>query len=235
MTNSISPFSRTLRSLAKDRPRSAIFGLVGLALALFLWTWWFVAAQLPLYLVSSEATIDARKAAQPLVPHHSGRIVAVEVEIGDRVEAGDPLIRLDRSTYAIELGEAESNIGALELQIEALSSALRSEQRITGSREEEIQSALAAARQEEKGASATARIAAEELERLERLADAGLTSAADLSSSRADLERAAAAEEAARQEVRRLESEARRTSEEQVSAVQRIRRELAELGAILFS
>lgn len=73
-----------------------------------------VAATVPETLVVT-GTIQPRDRAE-LVPDTSGKVVELLVDRGDRVKAGDPLVRLDTRSAILSEKEARANLGALRAQ-----------------------------------------------------------------------------------------------------------------------
>lgn len=62
---------------------------------------------------STTATLEAEREAR-VVPRLGGTIVELFVEEGDRVEAGQPLARIDDDRYRLTLAQAEANVRRLE-------------------------------------------------------------------------------------------------------------------------
>ena len=56
--------------------------------------------------IAASGSIEARRVTE-VGTEVPGRIVAVLVEVGDRVEAGAPLFRIDAGPYRMALAEAE--------------------------------------------------------------------------------------------------------------------------------
>ncbi|HRE87818.1 MAG TPA: efflux RND transporter periplasmic adaptor subunit [Myxococcota bacterium] len=73
-----------------------------------------VAQSVPETLVVT-GTIQPRDRAE-LVPDTSGKVVELMVDRGDRVKAGDPLVRLDTRSAELSEKEARANLGALRAQ-----------------------------------------------------------------------------------------------------------------------
>jgi len=65
--------------------------------------------------ISASGTIEARRITE-LGSEVPGRIVAVLVDVGDRVEAGAPLFRIDTGTYRMALAEAEAGLALSRAQ-----------------------------------------------------------------------------------------------------------------------
>lgn len=62
---------------------------------------------------STTATLEAEREAR-VVPRLGGTIVELFVEEGDRVQAGDPLARIDADRYQLSLAQAEASLQRLE-------------------------------------------------------------------------------------------------------------------------
>jgi HlyD family secretion protein len=115
-----------------------------------------------------------------IVAHHKiqlaakvvGKVAWIGVEKGDKVQAGQPIVRLEDDEYRAQLRQAHGNLAALEARLKELR---------TGSRPEEI----AAARANLEEAQADLRNAEVNLERTEKLASEGVVSAQALDDARA--------------------------------------------------
>ncbi len=126
----------------------------------------------------------------------SGRIAELQVEEGDRVEAGQEIGRLDTRTLELHAQQAEA-------QVEAQRQALLKLQ--NGTRPEEI----AQARAQLAAAEASAVLAEETLTRTTRLRETGATSVSALDQARAEAEAARATVEQSRAALHLAESGAR--------------------------
>lgn len=146
-----------------------------------------------------------------------GRIVALPVAEGDRVEAGQILARLDAVQAASEVEAAEAQLRALEADERAAAEQLR------------------AAESELEGLVAKAREAETRLERLEMLRESGLVPASEFDSARAAFEAAAAAAASGRAAVERVrqnrDAAARRVAQGR-AAVVRARDALAKTSVV---
>ena len=144
----------------------------------------------------------------PLVdvaPRATGRVVEVLVREGDRVSAGDVLVRLD-------LGETAFNVEREGHAVDAATARVRD--LAAGSRTAEI----AAAEAEVTDREAAEALAARELERQTFLRERMVGNARDLDRARTDLERARAAVAAARERLAVVREGARRWQTAQARA-----------------
>lgn len=203
------PFSSTLRSL-EDRHGPACF--VGLGLVVLLlgaWIAWFLRAPLTLHAVSTEARLEADRRPHDVANLVTGRILAVRVELGQEVAAGDLLVELDdqqvrrlREAQEAQAEAAEGSLRALEQQRVNEAERLEQLRRTTRSGNEE-------ARSLEHQAEAEARQAEAEAERLERLFREGIVGEAEAERAASEAERLRAQARAMTLAVDRRRSEAR--------------------------
>lgn len=73
----------------------------------------------PAAVIQAEAVIVPIREARLSFPS-VGRVVSVEVNVGDKVEAGQTLVRLDTTVLEARVREAEANLAAAEIQVKYL-------------------------------------------------------------------------------------------------------------------
>lgn len=127
-----------------------------------------------------------------LAPKVSGRVVEVRVREGDRVKAGDLLIRLDLGETALAVDRDRDAVRAARARYRDLAS---------GSRASEIE----AARAQVADRSAAVELAQRELERQELLQSRKVGTVRDLDRAKTELERARAALKVSRDQLRLTE------------------------------
>ncbi len=132
-----------------------------------------------------------------LAPRVAGRVTDVLVREGDRVNAGDVLVRLDLGETALAPTRDRHAVDAADARVRDLQA---------GTRDAEVRAAEA----ELADRLAAARLAAHELERQTRLRERRVGTARDLDQARAAHERAEAAVTAARERLTVLHEGARR-------------------------
>lgn len=140
-----------------------------------------------------------------LAPRATGRVVEVLVREGDRVAAGDVLVRLDLGETALAVERDTHAVDAATARVRDLSA---------GSRGSEI----AAAEAELGERQASEALAVRELERQTFLRERQVGTVRDLDRARTDLERAQAAVAAARERLALVRDGARRWQTEQARA-----------------
>ncbi len=96
-------FSRTLRSLAAESPRRALFGVLALAASLSVWVAWFLLARVRVYTTSEVGRVEVEREVHVLQPAVDGRVVAAPPGIGEEVVAGAPVVVLDAEAQRLAL------------------------------------------------------------------------------------------------------------------------------------
>ncbi len=78
--------------------------------------------------ITGTGTLEGRQVA--IASELGGRIVALEVQEGDRVQAGQVLLRLDDSTARAQLAQAEAALAAAEANLAILQAGARPQQQV---------------------------------------------------------------------------------------------------------
>jgi HlyD family secretion protein len=132
----------------------------------------------------------------------AGRVVEVRVREGDRVKAGDLLVRLDIGEAAVAVERDRRGVESARARYEDLS---------VGSRQAEV----AAARAEVADRDAALELARRELQRQQQLISKKVGTPRDLDRARSDVERAEAAVQASRERLQIVREGSRRWQTEQ--------------------
>jgi HlyD family secretion protein len=155
-----------------------------------------------------------------LSPKVTGRVVEVLVREGDRVRAGDVLVRLDLGETGLQVDREREAVASAEARLRDLEA---------GTREPEIATARAGVADRE----AAVELARTELDRQAMLFERGVASRRDLDLAETALERAEAALAAAREELALLEQGSRKWQKEQARVeVERARVVLEQSQAV---
>jgi HlyD family secretion protein len=155
-----------------------------------------------------------------LAPRATGRVVEVLVREGERVSAGDVLVRLDLGETALAVERDTHAVDAAAARVRDLAA---------GSRSSEI----AAAEAELGERQASEALAVRELERQTFLRERQVGTARDLDRARTDVQRAQAAVEAARERLALVREGARQWQTEQARAERGRAETLARQSAIV--
>lgn len=166
-------FSRTLRSLERERTIRTTTWLVLALLLLAGWTAWLLLGRVRVYEVSESGRLEVRSAPHPVSAVMDGRVVLTRLELNRAVEAGEVLVELDAGAARLELKEATARAADLAAQLNALREELALEQDALrahrAARQTAVEEALARARE----ARVRAGLARAEARRVEQLSDAG--------------------------------------------------------------
>lgn len=222
------PFSRSVRSLSKERSRLTALFLVFLALLLLAaWLAWFLRALLPLYVVSETARLEAERAVYPISAQVAGRLRRVAVAVGEEVAAGDVLFELEAEVEERRVEEEQARAAALVRQLDSLRAekVSRAEGMAAALRAADL--ALREAEERLRAAEAVAGLAAEEVERQTHLHDQGLLPDLDLSRLRAEAERSRNEAAELRIACRRLREERSRDESDRRNDLREIERDYA--------
>lgn len=152
---------------------------------------------------SYHGTLQPRRAVT-LTPKAAGRVAAIQADVGDRVEAGQILLRLETTEAEAQVRQAEAAVAAARAQLDRL---------VAGATPEELEQVQAAVRQ----ATLQLEQARAELARVESLYQKGGVSAQSYENTRTQAELAEAALRSAEARLQALEAGAR---EEDLQAAQ---------------
>ena len=124
-----SPFSKTLRSIEGDSGRfSAVFAYLFVIFGAA-WVAWFLFVDLEIQLDSETARIESDQKAHVVEAPVQGRILTVDVDLGQSLNAGDVLVRLETDEITFLMSEQEARARFAELEVEALEKQIAAEER----------------------------------------------------------------------------------------------------------
>jgi membrane fusion protein (multidrug efflux system) len=222
------PFSRTLRALNGDGPRH-VRGIVVVLVLLSGWLVWALAGRVSIVAVSKRARFESRRAVRQIAIPTNGRIVAINIALGQEVKRGDVLLQLDSSDATIRRAKALADIDHLRRRVDAFNAQIVATRDLALAQTNAAAAKLRQARESRIEAAHLAEIESAKADRLGRLGQQGLVPPSDAAEarSRADAERAkgrglAAAED----EVAREQAEAVAAAEAKVRALESDRIEL---------
>jgi membrane fusion protein (multidrug efflux system) len=89
-------------------------------LLLALWFAWFVAAEIPVRAVSIHGRLEVEEQSFPVQAGISGRVVSVNLMVGERVAHGTPLLELDSRKVRLQIEEEVAHREALTAQLQVL-------------------------------------------------------------------------------------------------------------------
>jgi len=113
-------FARSTMALRADTFRRSIWVLVLVLALLMALGLWMGLAKVEVYEVSRQARLEVAQQVHPVAPMVPGRVRQVSWSVGQRVEAGQPLVMLEAETEQLKVEEERARLAALPRRIEAL-------------------------------------------------------------------------------------------------------------------
>ena len=225
----MSAFRRTLRALNEggfSRWSGTVIFTVALLCA---WSLWFVFARISVYETSQSARVELDGTVYPIDTPVTGRVVASNLALGRRVNAGDVLVEIDAAPLVLEQRELETKRSSLANEIEALQRELSVERAAATQAATATKDAVGEATARWNESRAAAVLAAEEVRRAVQLHESGLISDFDLMRLRAEAEKREAAAGALRLSIARQEADDVLKQKERLARCQALERDLASL------
>ena len=164
-------------------------------------------ARVGVYAISETARLEVAEALQPLESPVSGRIVAVEAVLGDRVEAGDALFQIEAEVQRLQLERQRREGASSAAQQSAVDEELRVKARALDQQLDAARAALAEARARQSESDEQARFATDKEKRMEDLYARGLISEVERLQAQTEMRQSLAAGETQRLAVVRFEAE----------------------------
>jgi membrane fusion protein (multidrug efflux system) len=226
-------FSRSMRSLRADSQRPSLVTMAVVLVLLVGWGIWFLLARVDVHEVTAEARVEVDTSAHVVGAPVSGRVVAVDMEVGQPVEAGHPLLLLRAEQESSRVQEQGARLDSLRQRRITLEEARLAERKAVGQARLADTQALDRARAQHRETLAAHRFAIAELGRIRELHGKGLASQADLERAEAEAEQRQAEIEAAEREVRRLEFHHRERERERETRLLTTDRQIAALNGEL--
>lgn len=227
------PFSRTLRSLAAERSRPFLLTAVCASILLAAWSAWFFLASVGVHEISAQGRLEVDRAAHVVASEVIGRVTEVRFALGDAVHAGDLLLELDASAERARLEEERSRAEAQGAERAAIDAQLAAERQAIDEARRAVEVRLDEARALQEEAEVAASLAAEEVKRLEKVEESGL-SELEILRARADAQRKSATARVARLAVLRIGREHEASETDRLAGIRELERERTQLdGQIL--
>ncbi|UJR83154.1 Hypothetical protein I5071_52200 [Sandaracinus amylolyticus] len=222
-------FSRSIRSLEGEHARGASLIVLGIGLVIAVWAAWAHLARVTLWDVSTDSRIESTAAAHVVGAPLTERVLAVHVELGQRVVAGDVLIELESAEILAAQRESVAMRDALAAQLAAIDEEIDAARGLVDAIGRGSRGAVAEADAERERADAEARWARVEQARIARLGSAGATSERDLARAVVEAEVHASQALAAAHATQRIAADARTRAADAVVRLESLRRERVRL------
>jgi membrane fusion protein (multidrug efflux system) len=222
-------FAKTLNEIERSRASSSLWKLVvGLALLAAI-AYWMFRVPVVLYETSADARLEIASAAAVVQAPLTGRVVRADLALGQHVNAGDILVRLDALPEELRANEETTRATAILPEIKSLEAQIAAEESAGVEEQHASQSAIEEARLRVREAETPAKQAELERRRLERLKREGLTADRDYERALSDLEKYERAIATARAAIARLQNEQQTRERQRAVRVAAIRTEITRL------
>lgn len=221
-----SPFSSSMRSLAKDRLSPSVLMVSIATLILGLWATWMFSARINVYEMSDSGRFEVDTALYPIASPVSGRVTAIHLAVGQEVRQGDLLVEFESEDEKLRMNEAGKQLSAFPPQLNALRDEVAAEE---AARKEQIKAAQIAidqARSQLEEARASVQLAEDEARRAEQLRVNGLVSEVDLARARTEVRKQRAAAEALRLQIDKLQANLRNGDSDSQVRIERLNRQI---------
>ncbi len=223
------PFSRTIRSLARDTSRFALYAWGLVAILFGAWLGWFVLVNVTLYEVSQTGRVEVEQAAHAVTASIAGKVAATSMKLGKSVEAGESLIELDARIERLRLQEEEARLAAIPPQLAALARQLADGERAVEQEQGAAVSGLQHAQARFHEAQSAASFAKDQAQRMAQLLNVQIITEVDFLRAKREAEKTQAAADALSHEINRLTAEASGKRHDKQAALEALRREAAAL------
>ena len=222
-------FFRTRNTLGADSSRRPLRIASAALAAAAAWAGWLALAEVPVYETTATARLESGRAAHVVQAPIDGRIAAVHLTLGRKVNAGDVLAEVESDAEQWQLTEQSARVASLDPQIASLKSEIALVERNAEEEWRATAAALEVAKSQAREADAPARYAEEDAARLQKLRDHGLIAEREYQRGRTEAAKHRAAATSQTLVIERIESEQRVREGERNARLERLRNELGQL------
>jgi membrane fusion protein, adhesin transport system len=224
-----SQFSRTSRSLAKDTSALAMITWLFALVVLIGWLSWFVFGRVTVYEQSRNARLEAQQSAHPVAALVANKIASNTLTLGQEVQQGEVLIRLDASREELRLREELSRLEAIEPKIASLKREMAALEQASQEDQRAAVTAAQGARFRSQEASAAVVFAKDNERRLKDESVAGSVAAIDALRASAETEKLSATRDALVSDIQRLQNDAQARAHLQQAQIENLTRSVIAL------
>jgi multidrug resistance efflux pump len=218
-----------MRSLKADGFRRPALGILLVMALLGAWFAWFTLSRVTLYEVSQSARLEVSQSVYPLEAQVSGRIVSVNLKLGQEVKEGEILLEIDARTRIFQLKEERVRRAGAESQLIALNSEIVLAEEALGSGGKASKIEVREAKADLKGVYASLKRARTELERKQKLRESGSISQQELDDAEALVEELEAKSGGLDLAIKRVGVESKGQSSSGRAGLESLKRQQAEL------
>lgn len=204
-----------------------MLGVLGILIVA--WIAWFALAEVPVYVVSQSARVQAGADVHPVDTYVTDRVVSVHLPVGGRVEKGDVLLELDSTDIRLRLEQNRSKKRGLVAQIDALRAEISARVQALAATERVGQANRSEALALRAESDVVAGLAAKEGARIEQLRKAGVVPEVERDVAKAKLEQTRATATARARRLSVLEARTLLDVADREAERASLKRSLAEL------
>ncbi len=223
------PFTRCTRALNADRFNRSAWMILLVTALIGGWLAWFGLANVTLFETTDAARLEVDSEVHPVEALVGGRVAVTHLAVGREVKAGDVLVELETEAQRLQLVEEQARVAALESQLDALRGQSSAEQQAQTETRQAAPEALDESRARLAEAEASARAAADEAARREKLFASGLVAEAELVRAQAESQKRQAAADALRIAISRQNKDQRAKDSGQQAGLEILKRDAAAL------
>ena len=220
-------FSRTLRSLDQQRPRSWL--LLSLVFVLVVGACWLVLARVPIYEVTQQARLEVALAAHALATNVSGRVVRSQLQLGRQVADGDVLVELDATDAELAISEKRTWIVSLDARRTALEREIAAERETLDAQKQASSQSTEELTAQVTKAQSQAKFAFSQAARVKKLRETNSVSESEAEKMIVDAETSAAALTEAQAASKRSDRDRTALEKERQTRIVRLERESVEI------
>jgi multidrug resistance efflux pump len=227
----MSDFARSFQRLRADHGNSTLWISATATAALATWIFWALFAQVSLFEISADARVELDGATYPIDAPVAGRIVAVSLHSGQRVQRGDLLIEIDSMAEQLQLHEVQVQAQGLEPQLARLNAQIEAERSMSGAEDRAARFKAEEAESRVHEAQIPADYAAKNLVRIRELRAQNYVSTRDLEKAESDASQLRAAASALELAAGRIPQDQAAHNRERDVRIGRLQGEIATLEA----
>jgi len=224
-------FQRVNQALRLDRGLPAVAAISMAVLLVAGWLVWAFTARVTQYEVSDVARLEVAGAAYPVQANASGRLIASQLVLGQKVHAGEVLVELESDDEQLAVAQERAHFAALEPELAALRSQMRSEDEGRAAERTVLTYSTSGAQAQYQQAQTQVTLAELEAKRAARLRADGLISQADAERVSADAASKRAVAESLKVGVARLQPELQVRDRERDVRLKELLEDIAKLQA----
>ncbi|MGA1864077.1 MAG: DUF192 domain-containing protein [bacterium] len=222
-------FTRSLRFIYTERSRLPLWGIFILILLLICWMVWFSFVKIPIYTMTDSARLEVDQASHPIQTSIDGKITEISMKLGQEVQVGTILVRLDDQLLQLRRKEAQDRFNSLSAESSALEKQISQEEMLLEEEGKIVLIKLQEAQSRYQEGEIAAAFAENEVKRLNKLFTQGALSESKLLHAKSEAEKQRASAEALRIALDRLRGECQVQEKRRQTRLSQLRQQLLHI------